>query len=365
MKGECFKEKLEQAVRNASRVTGKNPSLPVLACVLIEAKKGSVVVRATNIDVAYEVAVPARIEKEGVIAVSGIALNTFLSGVSAQNVLFHSTQGGLSVSGGNASAVLKVFPHEDFPKFSQPKESQNTIPTYLLASGLKSVLYSASQSSIRQELSSIYIFSEGNSVVFAATDSFRLAEKHVFPQKNISIHPTLLPAKNAAELLRIVSEIENESCTVASESGQFVMKSDGMVFTSRVIDGSFPDYKQIIPKEFTTTVTLLKDDLAKALQLASGLSEKSNQILITVPASGDEISLSVKNAEVGEGVSTLKSSRSGEAIEMSFNARYLIDVLGAITESSMSLMFSGVGKPLLITGAGSSGFRYIVMPMNR
>ena len=365
MKGECFKEKLEHAVRNASRVTSKNSSLPVLACILLEAKKGLVVVRATNIDIAYEVVVPARVEKEGVVAVSGVALNTFLSGVSAQNVSFHTAQGGLSVSGGNASAVLKVFPNEDFPKFSTPKDNQNTIPVSLLASGLKSVLYSASQSSVRQELSSIYIFSEGNGVVFAATDSFRLAEKHVFPQKNTSIHPTLLPVKNAAELLRVVSEMENESCTLESEAGQFVMKSDGTVFTSRVVDGSFPDYKQIIPKEFTTTVTLLKDDFAKALQLASGLSEKSNQILITVPASGDEISLSVKNAEVGEGVSTLKSARSGEAIEMSFNARYLIDVLGAITESSMSLMFSGAGKPLLITGAGNSGFRYIVMPMNR
>ncbi|TSC72770.1 MAG: DNA polymerase III subunit beta [Parcubacteria group bacterium Gr01-1014_70] len=365
MKGECFKENFERAVRNASRVTSKNPSLPVLACVLLEAKKGVVVVRATNIDVAYEASIPARIEKDGAVAVSGVALSTFLSGISAQNVSFHGAQGGMSVNGGNARAVLKIFPHDDFPKFTQPKDSPNNIPVALLASGLKSVLYSAPQSSVRQELSSVYIFSEGNGVVFAATDSFRLAEKHVFPQKNISIHPTLLPAKNAAELLRIVSEIENESCSIASDAGQFTMKSDGTVFTSRIVDGSFPDYKQIIPKEFTTTVTLLKDDFAKALQLASGLSEKSNQILITVPASGDEISLSVKNSEVGEGVSTLKSARSGEAIEMSFNARYLIDVLGAITESSMSLMFSGAGKPLLITGAGNSGFRYIVMPMNR
>lgn len=365
MKGECFKEKLEQAVRHASRMTSKNPSLPVLSCVLVEMKKGFVVVRATNIDVAYEAVVPARVEKDGVVAVSGAALNTFLSGVSAQNISLNATAGGLSMRAGNSSATLKVFPHEDFPLFPHPKEHTGTFPVSSLVSGLKSVLYSASLSSLRPELSSVYIFSEGNIVLFVATDSFRLAEKQVTTQKSITIPPTLVPAKNAAELLRVLSETEQEACSVVSEKGQFIVQSNGTLFTSRIVDGSFPDYKQIIPKEFSTTVTLLKDDFLKALQLISALSEKSNQIFLNVPKGGNEISLSVKNAEVGEGASTLKAAVSGEPFEMSFNARYLLDCLNAITESSTSLLFSGVGKPLVVTGAGNSNFRYIVMPMNR
>ncbi|TSC84530.1 MAG: DNA polymerase III subunit beta [Parcubacteria group bacterium Gr01-1014_17] len=365
MKGECFKDKLEQAMRHASRMTSKNPSLPVLSCVLIEAKKGVVVVRATNIDVAYEATVPARIEKDGVVAVSGLTFTAFLSGVSSQNISFSATQGGMSVRAGNSSATFKVFPHDDFPKFSHQKETTNTIQVSQLVSGLKSVLYSASISSIRPELSSVYIFSEGNEIVFVATDSFRLAEKHIVLQKNISIQPTLVPAKNATELLRIASEMEQEVFSIVSEKGQFAVNGNGMLFTSRVVDGTFPDYKQIIPKEFSTTVTLLKDDFLKALQLISGLSEKSNQIFVNVPSGGNEISLYVKNADVGEGTSKLQAAVSGESFEMSFNARYLIDCMSAITESSASLLFSGAGKPLVVTGAGNSNFRYIVMPMNR
>ncbi|MDP3661604.1 MAG: DNA polymerase III subunit beta [bacterium] len=365
MKGECFKEKLEQAMRNASRMTSKNPSLAVLSYVLLEAKKGSLTVRATNIDVAYEATVPARIEKDGIVAISGQSFTSFLSGVSSQNVALSATQGGLSVRAGNSSATFKVFPHDDFPTFSQPKESVNTFPVSQLTLGLKSVLYSASMSSLRPELSSVFMFSEGNIIFFVATDSFRLAEKQVVLQKNISIPPTLVPAKNATELLRVISEMEQELCSVASDKGQFSVQGGGMLFTSRIVDGTFPDYKQIIPKEFGTTVTLLKDDFLKAAQLISGLSEKSNQIFVSVPKGGNEISLYVKNADVGEGTSKLQAAVSGEPFEMSFNARYLLDCLNAITESSVSLLFSGAGKPLVVTGAGNSNFRYIVMPMNR
>ena len=352
-------------MRHASRMTSKNPSLPVLAYVLLEAKKGAVVARATNIDVAYEALVPSRVEKEGVVAVFGPALASFLSGVSSQNVSFSAGAGGFLVRAGNAQATFKVFPHEDFPTFSHPKDSANHLSATDLLLGLKSVLYSASVSSIRPELSSIYIFSDGNGVVFVATDSFRLAEKQVAAQKNVSIPPTLLPAKNAAELLRILMEMEKEPCAVGSLHGQFTVEGGGVLFTSRVVDGTFPDYKQIIPKEFVTTVTILKEDFLKALQLISGLSEKSNQILIAVPKGGGEVVLSVKNAEVGEGTSKLAAAISGEPFEMSFNARYLIDCLQAITEPSVSLLFSGAAKPLVVTGAGNASFRYIVMPMNR
>jgi DNA polymerase-3 subunit beta len=365
MKGESFKEKLERAVRHASRMTSKNPSLPVLSCVLLEAKKGSVVVRATNIDVAYEGIVPAKIEKEGVVAVSGLSLHSFLSGLSSQNVSFSANSGGMTVTGGNSSALFKIFPHEDFPKFSASQNQQKHFPSSEFANGLKSVLYSASISSVRPELGSVYIFQEGNGIVFVATDSFRLAEKQIFPQKNLSIQPTLLPAKNAAELLRVLTESENGLCAIESKDGQFSVLSDGNSFVSRIVDGSFPDYKQIIPKEFSTTATLLKDDLLKALQLAAALYEKTNQILISIPEKGKEITISVKNAEVGEGTSSLPAAVEGGPFEASFNARYLSDCLGAIPDASISLLFSGSGKPLLIKGAAGRDFRYIVMPMNR
>lgn len=365
MKGECFREKLERAVRHASRMTSKNPSLPVLSCVLIEARKGIFTVRATNIDVAYEASVPARVEKEGVVAVSGAALNTFLSGVSAQQVLLSTAGSGFVVSSGNASATFKTFPHDDFPSFAAPKGKGHSFPTTELVRGLKSVLYSAAVSSVRPELGSIYIASEGQGVVFAATDSFRLAEQVVFPPQEVSLPTTLLPAKNAGELLRILSEAESDTAMVESDNGHFIVMTNGLVFTSRVVDGAFPDYKQIIPKEAKTTVTLLKEDFGRALQLTSALSEKTNQISLSVPEKGKELTLSVKNAEVGEGASALPAAITGEAFDASFNARYLSDCLGAIPESSITLSFAGPGKPLVITGAGSKHFRYIVMPMNR
>jgi len=365
MKGESFKDKFESAVKHASRMTSKTPSLPVLSCVLLEAVKGNIIIRSTNIDVAYEGIVPARVEKEGVVAVLGQSLYSFLSGLSSQNISFSANSGGLTVTGGNSNALFKIFPHEDFPKFSAPKDLVKQIPASELANGLKSVIYSASVSSVRPELGSVYIYSEGNGVVFVATDSFRLAEKQIFPQKNLTIQPTLLPAKNAMELLRVLMESENELCAVESKNGQFSVLSDGNSFVSRIVDGVFPDYKQIIPKESETTATVLKDDLVKALQLASALYEKSNQILISVPEKNKEIIISVKNAEIGEGTSHVPAAIEGNQFEASFNAKYLSDCLGVIPDASISLMFSGAGKPLLIKGAAGRDFRYIVMPMNR
>jgi len=360
-----LREKFERAARHASRMVSKHPSLPVLGCVLLETKKSTLSIRSTNIDISFEALIPAKIEREGIMAVQGGALTSFLSGVTSTAISFEGKPGGFALQGGNTRATLKIFPHDDFPSFTAPREYTHTFSVAEVVAGLKSVLYASSPSSVRPELGSIYIFSENSSMVFVATDSFRLAEKRIVPHKPSSFPPTLVPVKNASELLRILLEAEGDACVLSSGEGQFAAFANGMSFISRTLEGSFPDYKQIIPKEAETTVTALKDDMAKALQLASALSEKSNQVSLTVPEKERELVLSVKNAEVGEGVSRIQASVNGKPFEASFNARYLSDCLGAINESSITLSFAGAGKPLLISGAGSAGFRYIVMPMNR
>jgi DNA polymerase-3 subunit beta len=139
----------------------------------------------------------------------------------------------------------------------------------------------------------------------------------------------------------------------------------GVVLISRTVDGSFPDYKQIIPKEFKTEVIILKEDLLRALKASVAFSDKFNQTVFSILPQGKVVSIKSKSNEIGEGCVNLDAAISGDEMEISFNHKYVIDCLNFIKSDSISLSFSGDAKPALLRGVSDHSFRYVVMPMNR
>ena len=131
------------------------------------------------------------------------------------------------------------------------------------------------------------------------------------------------------------------------------------------MDGSFPDYRQIIPKESKTEVVVLKEDLVRALKVATVFSDSFNQTTFSVNPAKKKLELKAKSADVGEGSTVLQAAISGESVEISFNHRYFSDCLASIPSDSVSISFSGANKPTVIRGVSDTSFIYIVMPMNR
>lgn len=366
MKAECIKEKFCLAVSKAEKITGKNMTLPILSCILIEAKGGNLILKATNLDLGIEIKIPAKILLEGQVAVPGAILNSFLTNLSGDNNLsLDEKDGNLHITSSNSKTTIKSFPVDDFPTI--PKVTDGKIyemDSQNLVKGLKSVWYSASLSSIKPELSSVYIYSKEEGLVFVATDSFRLAEKTVKFKKNADFEQILIPFKNVADLLKIIGE-EKDNLAINSTKNQISFEYKDVYIVSRVIDGNFPDYQQIIAKEFKTEVIVLKQDLINVLKLSNIFSDSFNQINIKVSPKDKILEIKSKNSNVGENVNKMSATIEGEEIEINFNHKYIIDCFQSIDSDSVSLLFNGLNKPMVIRGTSDKSFTYLVMPMNR
>lgn len=365
MKFECVKEHLQRAVSKTERVAPKNPTLPVLQNILFELNGNNLKLRATNLDLGIEVNVLVKGSRDGVIAVSGSILLNFLNTVKDKQVIFDFHGNTVVVSTKTTSAVLKTTPTDDFPTLPEvSNETHLTIKRVDLLNGLRSVWYSASVSSIKPELSSIYIHNYQGGLYFVATDSFRLAEKRIQTKVSDDFSSLLLPVKNALEIIKIFEDSE-EDISIFSTKNQVGIRANGVYVISRVIDGVFPDYRQIIPKEGTTKVTALKNDVIDALKTATLFSDKFNQVAISVDPKKKICEFQAKNSDLGEGVHSFSATIEGEPITMNFNHKYISDCFSSIPSDSVSFEFNGTHKPLVFKGAGETSFLYLVMPMNR
>ena len=230
--------------------------------------------------------------------------------------------------------------------------------------GIKSVIYSAAIGSIKPELSSISITHEGEFLVFAATDSFRLAEKRIKVKKIPNFKQILIPQKNAIEIIRIFDKAE-EDISITIKDNQIALRSQGVYLTSRIIEGNFPDYKQIIPKVKTSSAIVLKQDLLNSLKTSLIFSDNFNQLTLKLSPKNKLFEIESKNSTVGENIYTIDAVTEGEEISINVNHKYFTDCFQAIGVDSISLGFSGEAKPIIVQGTGDLSFVYLVMPMNR
>lgn len=366
MKIESVQDKLRNAISKAEKVTGKNLTLPVLSCILLEAKNNQLTVRATNLDLGIEITIPVKIEQEGVAAVPGSVLNNYLSNLHTdKNIKLELTEQNLAVSTTHNTTIIKTLPHEDFPTIpSLLSEKSFQMSSQDFIRGLKSVWYSSATSSMKPELSSIYIYPDDESIVFVATDSFRLAEKRVKARKGKEFTQMLIPFKNVAEILRILEDAK-EDVTVHFNKNQVSFSYDGVYLTSRIIDGVFPDYKQIIPKEYKTEAVVLKQDLINSLKLANIFSDSFHQVNLKLHPGKKSFELKTRNNDVGENVNKLDAALHGEDIDINFNYKYIMDSFQSIDSDSVSLHFNALNKPMIMKGISDKSFMYLVMPMNR
>lgn len=365
MKLECNIEKLKNGISQAERITGKNLTLPVLSSILLTAENKSLKLRATNLNLGVEIEIPAKIEKEGKCAVSGIVLQgVFSNFLKNENVSLETIDGNLSVTTKKNKIKLKGQPYEDFPTIPKVTGVEFNIEAIKLINGIKSVHYSSSVSDIKPEVSSVYIHTKDGNLVFVSTDSFRLAEKNINIKGLPEIPGILIPFKNISEILRIFGDFKG-MVKVCFNKNAISFSTDDIYLTSRVIDGIFPDYRQIIPKESSTTAVVLKQDLLNALKLSNIFSDKFNQVNLSVRPKEKIFELSSVNNDIGENKTYVDAALTGENIELGFNYKYFLDCFQSITTDSISLKFAGAMRPIVVSAVSDSSFTYLIMPMNR
>ncbi len=365
MKLECKIEDLKNGISQAERIVGKNLTLPILNSILIIAHKNFLVLRSTNLSIGVEVQIPAKVEKEGTAAVTGSVLHNIFSNFSQnENASIEGVDGNLVVTTKKSKIKLKGQPHDDFPTIPRVNGINFEIESKKIIDGIKSVYYSSLVSDIKPEISSVYIYTKDDTMVFVATDSFRLAEKKIKVKNFPEIPGILIPYKNISEILRIFGDFKGNIKASFSKNA-ISLSSDTIYLTSRMIDGIFPDYNQIIPKEFNTTVTVLKQDLLNALKISNIFSDKFNQVNLKVSPKDKIFELSSNNNDIGENKTLLDAAITGEPVELGFNYKYFLDCFQSIMTDSISIKFSSASKPIVVTPVSDTSFMYLIMPMNR
>lgn len=365
MKITCAVEKLKQAVALAEKMTGKNMTLPVLSAVFLQAKGSSLMIRATNLNVGIEIEIPAAVSEEGEVVVKGDILSNVCSSIgSSVDITLSLEHENLLLQSAKVKTLIKALPGEEFPTLPIVEGEYFDIKKTILEEGIRSVYFAAATTEIKPEIASIYMYSDSGTLTFVATDSFRLAEKKINCKGLPDISKILIPYKNIADMLRAL-DLCGDTVRISYSRNQIACSGNGIYFTSRLIDGGFPPYHLIIPKEEITQIVLMKQDLINTLRLSTIFADKFFQVGFTVNPETKQLHIASKNTDIGSADSTVDVVVKGDPIEVVCNLKYFLDVFQALSGDSISISCTTPQKPIVIKSVSDTSFLYLLMPTNR
>lgn len=365
MKIECVVEKLQNSIEKIQSIPSRNTSLPLIQNIFLEAKGTTLTIRATNLEVTVEIIIPIKIEVEGSVLVSNDLFSKLISSLSTseKKATLEVIEGMLHIYVGKNKTTLHIYPPEDFPTL--PNIIQNSlscsIKTTQFLEGIKSVYYSAALSDMKPEIASVYVYTNENELVFVATDSFRLAEKRI-KTKITTPFNIIIPIKNINDILKLLSN-EKDDITLHFNKNTIYLETENIHISSRIIDGTFPNYHLIIPKESTTTISLLKQDISTTLKGLMLFSDKFNQTKLFANQNEKSCVFKTQNQSIGEAEYVVDANVRGEALELNFNYKYLQDALGTLYKESIILECTTPNKPIVVKSASDQTFLYLIMPL--
>lgn len=360
------KKEFSEAVYIVSRFAErKNSTLPALSSVLILADNDGIKMRATNLETGIDLKIKGEVKSDGVVAIPAVVLQQFAGSLPNEGrITLEHTGDVLSISSGTGKSSIKTVPYDDFPSIPFPENPKNRIvvPGVLLRNLFTSIAPCASSSTVRPELASIYLSIEKSVLTAVATDSFRLAEKKVPLSNKGTQGKFLIPAKNALDISQalpdddVIMSFDEHQCAFVGNMGMIV---------SRLTNATYPDYRQIIPKESIVEAIVLRKDFESALKRTTIFSDSFQKVRASFDPKKKTLSFFARNTDIGESSETLKAQVSGSSLDLSFNHRYLSAVLSLTSTESISLVAAGIGRPLIIRGVGDTSLMYLVSPMNQ
>ena len=360
------------------KIAGKNFSLPILDNVLIKTFQNFLTLSGTNLELGISYWTLAKIEKEGQITIPAKLLFNLINFLPDEKIYLESKNNTLFVSGEKFKAQIKGLPAEDFPIIPQIKDEKKFIEVNNLPflQGLSKILNFCSTSQTHLELSGVYFNFQKEKLELVSTDSFRLAKKDLYYQeKNSKVYSFILPQRTVRELTNILSEkdsksIENYKTKIYFEPNQvfFEIISENFSFpqfrlASRLIEGEYPNYQEIIPKSYQTRAVLNKNDFLNQIKTAALFSGKINRIKIKLETKQNLLSLFSQSPETGEIKSSLSGEIKGENIEISFNSKFLIDGLLNLEGQKIIFELNGEDGPAVLRSDEDPSYIYIVMPV--
>ena len=371
MKIEIIKENFKNGLNIIEKIVGRNLSLPILDNVLMEAEDNFLSLISTDLETAIKLWILTKIVKKGKVAVPAKFLSSFISLLPNEKIILEEKKQSLYIECKNLKNQIQGDNPEEFPIIPEFNNLEYLeVDNKKFCQGLSQVVDVASISQTRPEISGIYFIFSKNSIKIVSTDSFRLAEKNITLESPVKKeYSFILPQKPAREIINILGEKEGALKIYFSPHQtmfEFPMKEvvhPQVQITSRLIDGEYPNYEEIIPKKFETHAILKRDDFLNQIKTASLFSGKTNEIKITVNSSNKEVEIFSQNPEIGQSQSVVTGKIEGDSIEVSFNHKFLIDGLLNIKSSEVVFDISKEEGPCVLKPVGDASYIYVVMPI--
>lgn len=381
MKIICTQENIAQALSYLERVVGKQTTLPILSNVLLETEKGRLKISATNLEIGVMVSIGAKIEKEGLITVPAKILSNFIYNLPSGDIIeFEEENQHLKVVSTGYQIRMKGMDGKDFPIIPQyKKEYQYTFPAQRIKNALSRLLFCVSVNEARLELTGVCVSISDKGLCLAATDSFRLAEE-IIPLEGKSQKTDgfgenqhlIIPNGVLHELMRVITP-ESMELKMALEENQVFFEVDGVEITSRVINGKYPDYQQIIPKDFSLQVVFEKALFQRAIKIAGSLSSySSGEIALVFDEQAKTCTFLSKSQEIGENKTVLPVEYvKGDApLTILFNPRYILEGLNVISGEKIVFSANNAGSPAALRvwdeeGSTQDQYLYLMMPIRK
>lgn len=362
MKITIKREKLSGGLLMVGKLVKQRATLPVLSNILINTDKGRVRLAATDLESSVVTWVGAKVDEEGAVTIPAKTIIDYITNMTDETVELYSEGSDLNIKGSRNHADIKGIAVEEFPIIPEVKGG---IAVKALSGDLKRAIFitaiAAAFDETRPVLAGVLFRVADKDLTLVATDSYRLAEAKIKIAKSSDKGDFIIPQRTALEVARLLPADKTEVEICAGEN-QVQFKFGEIEFTSRQIEGAFPDYEQIIPKKFEFEAELDKGELLEGIKTANVFARESGSN-VKMSATEGSVAISAIANQVGKAENQVSATTSGTPLTVAFNARFILDALNAIESERVKFNFAGALSPGLILPFDSDDFKYVVMPL--
>ncbi len=363
-----MQENLARGLAVVSRAVSARSTLPVLGNVLIRTEDGGLKLTATNLEIGITYWVPGKIEVDGAITVPAKLLADIVAGLPSGERVELELQDGdtLRIQAGRFETHVRGIDAEEFPAIPAAGERPTTrISQRVLRQALNETTFAAASDEARPILTGVLCRFEGDQLTLAAADNYRIAVKTVSTLDPVEETSIVVPARSLSELSRVLTDVDEPiDIVLAPSKNQILFHLEGVDLVSRLIDGQFPNYQQVLPKTHTTRSVFDREELLKAVRLASLIAVSSaNIVKLGVGADGENAIVVTAAAEIGDNEGRVEGTVDGDGTTIAFNARYLLDVLQNVSSDQFAIELNGPLSPGVFRPIGDDAYTHVVMPV--
>jgi DNA polymerase-3 subunit beta len=363
MKVSIARGALLDAVSTVSRALSSRTTLPILSGIHISAQKDSIILQATDLEVSIRTSAVGRVEEPGQTVIPGRLLTDIIRSLPEAAVTLDMSQPGVaSITCGQSSFTMKTLAPDDYPKFPTVEPSETVeLPTEVFSHVVHQVARAVSRDETRPVLTGILVVIDSGILRMVATDSYRLCVKEVAIEGVVGNIELVVPGKAMEDVAKLAGS--TETITLGVSENQVIFTFEDTTFISRRIEGSFPNYRQLLPKEYTTRAIVDRLELLEAVKRVSLMAQHNAPIRVGISTSNHTLTLSAMTQEVGEAREDIPVTPEGEDLEIAFNHGYLLDGVSISEGDTVALEVTSPLKPGVLKPADGDGFIYLLMPV--